>query len=93
MTRPPPVLVDDADEAPIRHDIISEDIRRTYPDLPHGSDGNVFVSVCDYRAYKTICHTFPDFRPPNSGVLTNPSLHHPRQQSRADVSQTSTALG
>ena len=63
MTRPPPVLTDDADDAPIRHDINSEDIRRTYPDLPVGGDRNSFVSLCDYLAYKTIRHLFPDFRP------------------------------
>lgn len=63
MTRPPPVLIDDADDAPIRHDINSEDIRRTYPDLPIGGDRNSFVSLCDIHAYKTIRHLFPDFRP------------------------------
>lgn len=76
MTRPSPVLVDDADDAPIRHDINSEDIRRTYPDLPHGADRNVFVSVCDYRAYTTICHDFPDFRPERTRLLTQRQLHY-----------------
>ena len=65
MTRPSPVLVDDAEDAPIRHDINSDDIRRTYPDLPRRvEDRNTFVSLCDHWAYQTISHTFPDFRPP-----------------------------
>ena len=63
MIRPPPVLVDDTDDAPIRHDINSEDIRRTYPDLPYGGDRNSFVTRCDHEAYRTIRHLFPEFRP------------------------------
>ena len=75
MIRPPPVVVDDADEAPIRHDINSEDVRRTYPDLPRRTtERTLFVSMCDYQAYRTIRHLFPDFRPPFEHPFSQ-SLH------------------
>ena len=87
MIRPPPVLVDDADDAPIRHDINSDDVRRAYPDLPEGTGRNSFVSLCDYRAYRAIFHAFPDFRPPRSGVPVqiHPQCHASSRERLRDV--------
>ena len=62
MIRPSPLHVDD--DAPMRQDTDSEDIRRIFPDLPASAHGrNMLLAQCDRIAYDTIRHAFPGFMP------------------------------
>jgi hypothetical protein len=62
-------------------------VRRTFPDLPRGADRNVFVALCDHRAYRTIRNAFPDFRPPSSGapVQIRPRRHFSSRERLRDT--------
>lgn len=65
MIRPSPLRVND--DAPLRRDTDSEDMRRIFPDLPSTAhDRNVLLSQCDRLAYDTIRHDFPQFTPPGT---------------------------
>ena len=62
--RPAPLDVDD--DAPMRHDILSDDVRRVHPDLPftNARDRMSHQHTCDRDAYASIVATFPGFTPP-----------------------------
>lgn len=62
---PSPVLVDD--DAPLRRDTDSDDVRRVYPDLPTSGDTlarNRYAARRDWDAYVSIRDRFPAFTPP-----------------------------
>ena len=62
--RPPPVAVDDA---VVRRDVDSADVRRVYPDLPATPAArNAFLARLDREAHATIRGRFPDFVPRRS---------------------------
>ena len=65
MVRPPPLRVDD--DAPLRQDTDSEDMRRTFPDLPlTAHDRNALLTQCDRLAYDRIRRDLPAFTPPGT---------------------------
>lgn len=66
--RPPPVKVDDAG---VRHDVLSDDVRRVHPDLPSTPAArNAHLARCDAKAYASIRARFPDFTPPHQTAST-----------------------
>ena len=67
--RPPSIAVDD--DAPLRRDVDSVDMRRVHPDLPVDAtpdDRNAHQRACDARAYERIRARFPAFRPPGGAL-------------------------
>ena len=70
---PPPLVVDD--DAGVRRDVCSADVRRVHPDLPlNGTpeDRLWHQRACDARAYALIRARFPDFLPPGeSGTASS----------------------
>ena len=63
--RPPTLMVDD--DAPIRHDIDNDDVRRTYPRLATSYRARAArqraFEARDRRAYEEIRHVYPNFCP------------------------------
>ena len=81
---PPPLVVDD--ESRVRRDIESDDVRRTFPDMPvqcTSAQRNAFLSRLDQRAYDSIRGTTPGFTPPplqGSPRSSSVSSNVPHQQ-------------
>lgn len=65
MSRPPALVVDE--DADVRRDVCSVDVRRVHPDLPLDGtpeDRLAHQRACDARAYALIRARFPGFSPP-----------------------------
>ena len=60
----PQVVVDD--DAPMRRDVDSADVRTVYPDLPDSPRSrNAYLQARDQRAYLAIRSAFPGMKPPS----------------------------
>lgn len=92
MFRPSPVLIDDRDDAPVRQDTNSDDIRSVFPDLPSGVNHNHFLRRCDTKAYNSICDRFPDFHPPSYGEVLKCVTPLPPPGPHGGASQTPRVL-
>ena len=65
-SRPPPVEVDDADDAPVRRDHASSAVRVVYGLLPTTPRARLaFLNALDDAAYARIAGRFPGFIPPH----------------------------
>jgi hypothetical protein len=61
--RPPMLFVDD--DAPMRCDVDSDDVRRVYPDLPATVEGRLaHLRLCDDLAFSSVRDRFPELLPP-----------------------------
>lgn len=63
--RPPPLRVDD--DAPVRRDVDSDDVRRVHPELSNlkaSSARHAHLQACDERAYERVRTRFPLLTPP-----------------------------
>ena len=61
--------VDAPDDAPVRRDLDSTDVRAVHPDLPLGAFDDAsarrqYLEALDRMAYEKIRRQFPEFRPP-----------------------------
>ena len=55
------------DDAPLRRDVDSADVRAVYPDLPPSPRArNAYLHARDVRAYLSIKTRFPEFTPPST---------------------------
>ena len=53
------------EDAPVRRDVDSDDVRRTHPELPCSYQERIrYLMSLDLEAYAEIKHQFPDFTPP-----------------------------
>ena len=69
MHRPPPVEV--GDDAVVRRDLDSDDMRRVHPEVGRARSGWArHVLRCDAVAYLSIRDRFPDFRPPHACLIS-----------------------
>jgi hypothetical protein len=70
---PPPLYVDD--DAPIRHDVDSDDVRRVHPDLPSTAQGRLeHLRRCDDLAFASVCERFPELCPPAHRLVGTTSI-------------------
>ena len=67
MSVPPPLDVDD--DAPVRRDVVSEDVRKAYPDMESSCSTSAerldSLRRNDEKAFERIRHRFPKFTPPS----------------------------
>ena len=77
------VTVDE--NAPLRRDVDSADVRATYPDLPDSPRArNAYLQRRDRHAYLAIRSQFPGFMPPSQQPLPGTPLESLRRRTAQD---------
>ena len=82
-SRPPQLCVDD--DAPVRRDVLSGDVRAVHPEVAAHPDADRVAHLrdCDERAYATIRDRFPAFTPPGwNATRPRPPLPPPPPAAR-----------